>query len=256
MLTATNIRKLAREALSGKWGKGALITFCYALVEFAFEILMNYTENTNVIGLVVSIIVLLISIPLSYGLLVSFMKLKRGEDVGAFDFITIGFSSFSRAWKVFFSMLKKLILPVILMVASVVFYCVGTVLIIYYSNRGLIDAQTLVALSSSSNGLAAIIMMIISFVLLIGSSIWMYVIQLHYILSYNIAYDEPELETKDVVLKSKSLMQGNRCNYFVLTLSFIGWAILAAFTFGIGYLWLLPYIQVSTVCFYDTLKAQ
>ena len=46
-------------------------------------------------------------------------------------------------------------------------------------------------------------------------------------------------------------MKGNKGNCFVLTLSFIGWAILAALTFGIGMLWLMPYIQVSMVCFYE-----
>ena len=46
-------------------------------------------------------------------------------------------------------------------------------------------------------------------------------------------------------------MKGKKGDYFVLMLSFIGWAILACFTFGIGMLWLYPYIQVSLVSFYE-----
>lgn len=46
-------------------------------------------------------------------------------------------------------------------------------------------------------------------------------------------------------------MQGKRSKLFFLQLSFIGWAILAVFTFGIGYLWLLPYMQFATIAFYD-----
>ena len=49
-----------------------------------------------------------------------------------------------------------------------------------------------------------------------------------YILAYNIGYDNPELSSKDCVLKSEALMKGNRGNYFLLSLTFIGWIILAA----------------------------
>ena len=45
-------------------------------------------------------------------------------------------------------------------------------------------------------------------------------------------------------------MIGNRAKLFWLELSFIGWAILVAITLGIGYLWLIPYIQFATIAFY------
>ena len=48
-------------------------------------------------------------------------------------------------------------------------------------------------------------------------------------------------------------MTNKRSSYFTLNLSFIGWAILAAFTLGIGYIWLLPYIQIANVFFYESL---
>lgn len=48
-------------------------------------------------------------------------------------------------------------------------------------------------------------------------------------------------------------MNGHRWEFFWLQLTFIGWAFLACLTFGIGMLWLIPYIQVSTVAFYDNL---
>ena len=42
----------------------------------------------------------------------------------------------------------------------------------------------------------------------------------------------------------------------MLDLSFIGWAILSLFTFGIGFFVLQPYMQVSHAAFYEDLKAQ
>ena len=43
---------------------------------------------------------------------------------------------------------------------------------------------------------------------------------------------------------------------FMLDLSFIGWAILCLFTFGIGFFFLQPYMQASHAAFYEDLKAQ
>ena len=44
-------------------------------------------------------------------------------------------------------------------------------------------------------------------------------------------------------------MTGNRWKLFCLEFSFIGWAILATLTLGIGFLWLIPYIQVAEIAF-------
>ena len=59
------------------------------------------------------------------------------------------------------------------------------------------------------------------------------------------------MPSKEVVERSAELMRGNRSSLFMLQFSFIGWAILAVLTFGIGLLWLLPYMQVATVVFYE-----
>ena len=48
-------------------------------------------------------------------------------------------------------------------------------------------------------------------------------------------------------------MKGHRFEFFVLQLSFIGWAILAVLTCGIGFIWLEPYMQVTYVKFYESL---
>ena len=41
---------------------------------------------------------------------------------------------------------------------------------------------------------------------------------------------------------------------FVFELSFLGWMLLGILTFGILYLWLIPYMQVATANFYNALK--
>ena len=71
-----------------------------------------------------------------------------------------------------------------------------------------------------------------------------------------IAIDKPDLSTQDSVMESERLMKGNRGKLFVLQLSFIGWAILATFTFGIGFLWLNAYIQIAIIVFYKYLSGE
>ena len=58
----------------------------------------------------------------------------------------------------------------------------------------------------------------------------------------------------DAINQSKEMMNGHKSKLFLLWLSFIGWAILASIPFGIGFLWLTPYIQTSMANFYDDLK--
>lgn len=249
MMTATDTRKDARNHLTHKWGKGALIALCYFLIEFAFNLLSSFTENIAFLNLIISIGIMIVSVPISYGLIISFMKLKRDEEVNVFDFLTFGFSEFSRAWSISFSMLGKLIIPIILMVLSFVVLFVGMTFSIYSISSSIITE------ASSAHNMTTIgqIRIVIGFIALLASSIYSYIKQLSFVLSYNISYDEPNLTGKEVVEKSQSLMNGNRGNYFVLSLSFIGWSLLALLTLGIGYFWLIPYVQVSLVCFYDSL---
>lgn len=58
----------------------------------------------------------------------------------------------------------------------------------------------------------------------------------------------------DCIEKSKVMMQGNKWKFFLLQLSFIGWFILSLLSFGILYLYLLPYFTTSMVYFYEKIK--
>lgn len=54
--------------------------------------------------------------------------------------------------------------------------------------------------------------------------------------------------------ESSKMMKGHKCDLFILYLSFIGWWIVAAITFGIGALYVYPYQQVTSANFYLALK--
>lgn len=50
------------------------------------------------------------------------------------------------------------------------------------------------------------------------------------------------------------MINENKGQLFLLSLSFIGWALLTVLTFGIGLLWLIPFMQVAITKFYDEVK--
>ena len=58
----------------------------------------------------------------------------------------------------------------------------------------------------------------------------------------------------EAISKSKEMMYGNKWKSFCLTFRFLGWILLCILTFGIGVLFVGPYMAVSFVQFYDDLK--
>ena len=72
--------------------------------------------------------------------------------------------------------------------------------------------------------------------------------------AYFIMKDNPGISAMDAIRLSKEMMAGHKFRLFVLNLSFIGWAILAAIPFGLGFIWLYPYMLASLTVFYQDLK--
>ena len=66
--------------------------------------------------------------------------------------------------------------------------------------------------------------------------------------------DNPDIGITEVMKKSREMMKGHKWQLFCLELSFIGWIILTPFTLGILLFWLTPYMGVTTVLFYDSIK--
>ena len=70
---------------------------------------------------------------------------------------------------------------------------------------------------------------------------------------YYIKLDNPDLGYVDCLKKSNELMKGHKWEYFVLNLSFIGWALLVPLTLGILAFWLAPYMAVTECNLYNKL---
>lgn len=67
--------------------------------------------------------------------------------------------------------------------------------------------------------------------------------------------DCPKVPAMEASRLSERMMRGHRLNYFVLELSFLGWFLLSAFTFGIVYvMYAGPYMELTKAGVYNELK--
>jgi len=77
---------------------------------------------------------------------------------------------------------------------------------------------------------------------------------LSYSMTFYILADNPSMGAKQALDKSKMMMNGYKWKYFCLLFRFFGWFVLCLLTCGVGFLWLIPYINISTAKFYDDIK--
>jgi uncharacterized membrane protein len=76
---------------------------------------------------------------------------------------------------------------------------------------------------------------------------------LSYSLTFFIMADDPKLDGREAIRKSKTMMQGHRWRLFCLYWRFFGWFLLGVISFGIGFLWILPYLKTALAGFYNEL---
>ena len=229
-MTSAELKQQAKESLKGRWGTAIAMILVYELIIGGLSLVAKF------IPFVGSIAVLIIAIPISFGFAGQMLKFSRGEEVGICDYFKIGFDNFGKSWSIFGYTLLKLLLPVITYVLSLVFVVVMSTVVATNSSEEIIP----IAL-----GIGAL--------LVIFSVIFLMVKSYLYVLTDYVGNDFAELDGKGSVQKSEDLMKGHRLEFFYLQLSFIGWSILAVLTFGIGFIFLEPYIEVTNAKFYDNL---
>lgn len=90
------------------------------------------------------------------------------------------------------------------------------------------------------------------FLLLIPGIYWSYCYTLvPYLLAEN-----PYLSTGRAMALSQQMMEGEKFHYFVLQLSFLGWDLLCALTFGLGFYFLAPYKSATSAEFYAAMRTK
>jgi uncharacterized membrane protein len=75
-----------------------------------------------------------------------------------------------------------------------------------------------------------------------------------YAMTPYLLHENPVLKADTLICKSMKMMKGHKMKLFLLDLSFIGWGLLCILSLGIGFLWLIPYVQSARAAFYQNLQ--
>lgn len=73
--------------------------------------------------------------------------------------------------------------------------------------------------------------------------------------TFFILKDNPDMGINEAITRSREIMHGRKWQFVFLNISFIGWAFLSLLTFGIGFLWLTPYLYTSYALFYEEVSS-
>ena len=77
---------------------------------------------------------------------------------------------------------------------------------------------------------------------------------LSYAMTPFILEEHPEMTASEAIQASQQMMDGHKMDLFILSLTFIGWQILACLTMGIGFLFLNPYTNAAYAAFYRSIS--
>jgi len=144
-------------------------------------------------------------------------------------------------------------------VMAVVYYVLGSIISVGYArfnldlvDRGVPGFETLFGYFSNwkttaiARLLQSVYILLWSLLFIIPGVIATY----SYAMTEFILAENPDLTASEAIARSKEMMSGNRWRLFCLHFSFIGWDILSSLTLGIGNLWLRPYKQAANAAFY------
>lgn len=227
-MTRAELKKQAKETLKGRWGTAIAMVLVFQIISWILSMIGNFVIGIGAIAVVV------ISVPISFGFIGQFMKFSRKEEVGIVDFFKIGFENFGKSWSIVGHTLLKLLPYIIGMIVSIILMIVS---ILYTTQNE--DVEMFFILIA----IAYVIFFVFYIMLLVKTYL--------YVLPEYIGNDTDDMTAKEIVEKSAELMKGHRWELFVLELSFMGWVLLSIFTLGIGLLWVIPYMDVTIIKFYE-----
>jgi len=234
MKYAEDFRRIARNALSGRWGiavlAGLLAALLGATASYGPEIKLNINDSGAHVGMEL------------HGQPVFTFGEGWSQELGA---ILTGAAA---------------ILVVTALVMAAAYFILGSVVGVGYArfNLDLVDREKEPELgtlfgyfrfwktTAAASFLQGLYVFLWSLLLIIPGIIAGY----SYAMTEFILSEHPHLTASEAIAQSKQLMAGNRFRLFCLEFSFIGWDILCAFTLGIGNLWLSPYKQAARAAFY------
>ncbi len=234
MLYAVDFRKIARDALSGKWALAIITGFVAALLGGVAYGGGGGGGRSNQ---------------------------SSGSYHGVWNsLLDIWDSGFGRAILLFFIGLAS-----IFVLWGIVTFIIGGAIELGYCrfNKNLIKGTNpqLQDIFSNMNlfGKALGLRIVTTFFIFLWTLLFIIpgiIAAFRYSMAFYIMDDNPNIGIMEAIERSKEMMNGNKGRLFCLEISFIGWALLSILTCGIGFFALLPYVQAAVAAFYLEISGQ
>ena len=224
----------AREMLNGNYTIPIVGTLAIAGINFiggnlASNLFRGSSLTTIIISQIFAFILSLILCVFSAGLSYMYLNIARGKAYSLRDILFLFKNHPDRV------IVAGFVLALIDLVVNIPYYYVS-----YTKAPGVTPEEN------------AEWLLVLSAYMLLGMVLNM-LITLPFVITYFLLADDLELGGIDALKASMQLMKGNNGKYLLLQLSFLPLMILCAFTLYIGLLWLLPYMEMSSVMFYRDL---
>ncbi|MBO5476570.1 MAG: DUF975 family protein [Clostridia bacterium] len=232
----SEIRAEARNLLYDNWGKYIGLNFLYFLVIFGVTFVLTLIP---IIGPILSFVFSLVcTVPLAYGYAMNFVKIRKDPSASCIDFLELGFSNFGKAWALAGWSIVKLLVPTLLVFGSAIIAAVymGTIV--------------------ADGDIPTLGNIMLVYLILLPSYIFLYARTLLYAFAQYAAIYNPNIRARDCYTYSAKLMKGKRWKYIGLSLSFFGWMLTGLITCGVSYIFLMPYISLASLCFYESLAGE
>lgn len=228
----TELKRLARETLAGHYGMpmlGIVITSIISnLLVLPFDLTLNNSTSQSVIFYAASFFIALLTILFSCGLCYMHLNMRRNKPYGLKDifyFFTDHPDRLLLSFLILTGISLLIFLPAILVTISA-----------FYLDKSFLYLIAVVTW---------IVFLLISLPVLYG-----------YSLLFFLLIDHREMKIREAMKESRRLMKGNKMRLFLLHLSFLGWVILGICSCFIGFLWIEPYFEQTTVSFYFELTGE
>ncbi|HEK9986783.1 TPA: DUF975 family protein [Streptococcus equi subsp. zooepidemicus] len=253
-MSIREIKREARQTLKGLKGKYLLFLVPIILSIFysGIEVHQTYVTTQGIevsVGasyfpLIVLIMLTVFTLSAAYTMLEVIRYYRREV---SFSEATIAFSG-----NLFGKVLVLLIIKWLLFVLWSLIWIVGLVILTISS------AALLTSYNTGAAVMTPIIFMIVGLVIFIVGLIVYMNRYCAYSMAEYILYDKVKegtyLGAITAIEESKDMISGYKGKYFLLHLSFIGWFILVILSFGLLYIYVLPYYTTADVTFYHHLK--
>jgi len=229
--SSTELKRYAKATLKGKWGTFVSTSAIYLIIVVASVLIPNrlfrssYGTTSFIIKECISLILSVVTQLFYAGLNSQAMKACRKQTISVKDLFYVFSHNPDRFIKV--------ALVQVLMSTFITFP-------LYF-----IDYLD----SFDSSGIGTLIFITL-YIFYIVATVFLIILTLAFALRFYLLIDYPHMSAMNALKTSWKLMKGNKGRAFYLSFSFFGWIILGVATFGIGMLWINPYINATTAFLY------